>query len=224
MDQIIIIEDNQGLHSVLSNALKKITDIEPFPRDNAEDAINLLKILPSIQLVITKNKIGSEETAKNISEYIAKNGLSTKLVVNGPAEIPSQYVVNKVGDYEQILYYCFKSLNIPLDKVRQKNIREYLPVKIELFKFLEFIPSDTFLKLKKPDGSDFYLRCYHQGDSGKASSIAGHISEGVSNFYILVDDEIPFHNVLSDRFTQILEVPNISLKEILDAMSLAFEV
>jgi hypothetical protein len=226
MSQIIIIEENQGLLSVLSNGLKKFANIEPFPRDDAEDAINLLKIIPGISLIITKNKIGNEETAKDLWEYIKKNNLPTKLVVNGPVNEnldASHFVVHTEGDYEQILFNSFKVLNIPMAEISKKNITNYNPVRTSLFKYLDFIPADTFLKLKKPDGSIYYLRCYHQGDNDKVSSIESYLSQGVVNFYIHEEDEIPFHNVLSDSFSKILENQNIPLKKRLDTMADSFD-
>lgn len=226
MGQIIIIEENQGLLSVLSNGLKKFANIEPFPRDDAEDAIDLLKIIPGISLIITKNKIGNEETAKNLWKYIKDNNLNTKLVVNGPVSETldsSHFVVHTEGDYEQILFNSFKVLNIPMSEVSKKNITYYLPVKTSYFKYLDFIPADTFLKLKKPDGQSYYLRCYHQGDKDKASSIERYLSQGVENFYIHEEDEIPFYNVLSDSFSQLLELHNISLKKRLDTMADSFD-
>lgn len=225
MGQIIIIEDNQGLLSVLSNSLKKFTNIEPFPREDAQDAIDLLKILPNVDLIISKNKIGSEDTAVMLSDFISKEGLNTKLVVNGKANLPSShFVVESEGDYEDILFYSFKVLNIPLEEIRKKSVSEYLPIKTSIFSHLDFIPCDTFLKLKKPSGTDYYLRCFHQGDNDKVSPIESYISQGVDNLFILKNDEVSFYNVLSDRFTQILETPNIPLKKRLDTMSDAFEI
>lgn len=227
MGQIIIVEDNQGLLSVLSNGLKKYANIEPFPREDAQDAIDLLKIIPGIELIITKNKIGTEETAKILSAYISQAGLHTRLIVNGKMEKdlpPPHFIVANEGDFEQILYDSFKVLNIPLEEVRKKIVREYIPIKTKLFSHLDFIPCDTFLKLRKPGGKDYYLRCFHQGDTDKASPVESYISQNVGNLFILKDDEVPFHNVLADRITQILEVPKIPLKRRLDTMSDAFEV
>jgi len=222
MEQIIIIEDNQGILSVLSSGLKKFTNVEPFPREDAEDAIDLLKILPGIKLIITKNKIGNEETAKSLLEYIKKNNLPTKLVVNGPVNEAlgdSHFVVSTEGDFEQILFNSFKVLSIPLEDIRKKNITTYVSVKTSLYKYLDFIPADTFIRLKKPDGSAYYLRCYHQGDKDRLDSIGSYISQGVENFFIHEEDEVRFYNVLSDCLTQILEDQQIPLKKRLDTMA-----
>ncbi|MFI5390062.1 MAG: HD domain-containing protein [Bacteriovoracales bacterium] len=227
MGQIIIIEDNSSLLSVLTNGLKRFTNIEAFPREDAEDAISLLKIIPNIDLIIAKNKIGNEDTAKMLANFISENNLSTKLVVNGPMEKlfpPPHIAVENSGDYEQILYYSFKALNIPIEEIKKKIVHEYIPAKSSLFLYLDFIPCDVFLKLKKPKGDDYFLRCYHQGDQDKSDSINGYISQGVSHFFIFEEEEIPLLNVLSDSLVKILETQQLPLKKRLDTMSDAFEL
>ncbi len=225
MAQIIIIEDNPSLLSVLSNGLKRLTGVDPFPREDSEDAISLLKILPKIDLIITKNKIGEENTAKLISDFIQDKKLNTKLVVNGPMEkLFPHYVVENGGDYEQILFYSFQALNIPIEEIKKKNTREYVPVKASVMLYFDEFPCDVFLKLKRPDGDDFFLRCYHLNDKDKISSIKSYMTQGVTHFYIELGEEIPLINVLSDNILKILEAPNLPLKDRLNTMAEAFDL
>ena len=77
MGQIVLIEDNPSLNELLSINLSTYVGVEVIPRPNAEEAIALLRILPNIDLIICKHKVGEEDTAKKIVEFINSRKLDT---------------------------------------------------------------------------------------------------------------------------------------------------
>src|SRR5690606_15437558 len=83
MSQTILIETNEDLKKIFSLNLNTFVGTDVIHRQNADDALALLKILPQVALVITKAKVGSEETALKIHQYIKNESLNTSLIVLG---------------------------------------------------------------------------------------------------------------------------------------------
>ena len=77
MGQVILVEEDLNMLDLLSVQLKKLAGIESIPRKNAIDTIELLKLLPKVNLIVTKSKIGDENTAKKLSDFIKENNLPT---------------------------------------------------------------------------------------------------------------------------------------------------
>ena len=70
MSQTILVETNEDLKRIFSLNLSTFVGTDVIFRQNADDVISLLKILPQISLIITKAKVGQEETAIKIFQYL----------------------------------------------------------------------------------------------------------------------------------------------------------
>jgi hypothetical protein len=80
MSQTILIETSDDLKKILSINLNTFIGTNVIHRTNAEDTLSLLKILPQISLIITQAKVGDEETALEIHQYLKEKNLSTVLI------------------------------------------------------------------------------------------------------------------------------------------------
>ena len=70
MAQVILIESNKIINDLISVNLTSYLGVDLIQRKNAHDTTSLLAILPSIDLIITNFKIGDEETANMINNYL----------------------------------------------------------------------------------------------------------------------------------------------------------
>src|SRR6476469_7464368 len=83
MSQTILIETNEDLKKIFSLNLNTFVGTDVILRTGAEDTLALLKILPQISLVITRAKIGTEETAVKIHQHLKNEGLETHMIILG---------------------------------------------------------------------------------------------------------------------------------------------
>ena len=115
MTQVILIENNKALNDLISINLTTYLGVDLIQRNNAQEALSLLAILPSIDLIITSLKTGEEETAKIISDYISNHRLESGLIVLGTKETANNdFTLNieNTHDWEKVVHGAAKILGI----------------------------------------------------------------------------------------------------------------
>jgi hypothetical protein len=220
MGQIILVEEDLNMLDLLSDQLKKLAGIESIPRKNAGDTIELLKLLPKVNLIVTRSKIGDENTAKDLLKFINENNLPTNLIVTGINGPENTVTVPDEKNWEDILFYSLQTLNIPIDGINRPK-REYTPFPIEYFWPLKNLPCNVYLKLKKGEKDFYFLKRYHPGRSITSDSISNYIKEGVSELYVSSDDERSFSNFLSDTYIKELEKEGGNFEASIDLLNIA---
>ena len=60
MSQTILIEDNPDINNLFTLNLQSYAGTNIIHRKNADEAIELLKILPTVNLILARNKIQNE--------------------------------------------------------------------------------------------------------------------------------------------------------------------
>ncbi|RLA64326.1 MAG: hypothetical protein DRQ88_03790 [Epsilonproteobacteria bacterium] len=222
MDQVIVVEEDLNMTELLSDQLKKFAGIETIPRNNAIDTIELLKLLPKINLIITRAKIGDEDTAKKLLDFINKNNLPTNLIVTGVNEFSAQdiTIVKNEKNWEDILYYSLQSLNISTESI-QKTSSEYISFPIEYLWPLKNLPCSVYLKLNKGPSKFYYLKRYHKSRPITSDSISNYINEGVKVLYILREDERYFSNFISDSYINELAKDGENFEATIDLLFIA---
>jgi len=222
MGQVILVEEDLGMTNLLSDHLRKYAGLETIPRKNAIDTIELLKLLPKVSLIITRSQIGDENTASELLNFIKENELPTSLIITG-AKAPKDSEIPAVEDeknWEDILYYSFQTLNIPLERVK-KISKDYTPFPIEYFWPLKNLPCNVYLKLKKGQEDFYFLKRYQKDHLISGHSISNYIKEGVTDLYVLTEDERSFSNFLSDSYILGLAQEGPNLEAALDLLNIA---
>lgn len=228
MAQIILIENNQSLHELLSINLTTYLGVELIPRESAADAINLMNILPAIDLVITRDKIGEEETARNIAKFIQEKSADTGLLVLG--EVPEGATDMAVGitnpkEWEKVVQSAARILGINPELLSRKVIPDYVPIPVKYFLNLDTSCCDVFIRIKKgPDEFQFVKRI-HDGDTFSKAVINRYVDQGLKLFYIPRDMQKNFANFLSDRLvTRLEESLDGSIEEQLEILGNSYNV
>ncbi|TDJ03768.1 MAG: hypothetical protein E2O68_09425 [Deltaproteobacteria bacterium] len=221
MGQVILVEEDHGMTELLAGQLKKLAGVESIPRKNAIDTIELLKLLPKVNLIVTRAKIGDENTAQELLDFINENGLPTNLIVTGDGfENRDITTVTDERDWEDILFYSLQVLNVPLEGIN-KATRDYTSFPIEYFLPLRNLPCSVFLKLKKSETDFYFLKRYHSGRPISSDSIGSYIKEGVSELFVLEEDERSFSNFLSDSYISELAKEGKTFSATMDLLHIA---
>jgi len=208
MAQVIMIIQNPTLKDLVSVNLNTYLGAQIIPRNTAAEAIALMEILPSVDLIITDGKVAKEDTAKDIWKACKKNKLDTGMVVLGecPEDIRKdvQWVENAL-DWEKVVDSASRVLGITLDDLKKKLRPEYAVVPLDYFYSLPSSPCDVFIRIKGPENEYQFLKRIHAGESFDQTVLERYKSQGLLNLYIPKEMRDNFAVFLSNILIQKLE-------------------
>jgi hypothetical protein len=208
MSQVILIEPNENLNEILTLNLQAYTGAEVIPRDSASDAINLMSILPGVSLVICRNQIDQEDSAKILYDFIKENDEEIGLIILGKTihSISDIGIVQEdPNNFEETIKSASKILGVTEESLQKKILPDYIPIPVKYFYPLQTTPCDVFIRIKKgPDDYQFVKRI-HGGDTFSKAMILKYTEQGLKMFYIPKEMQVNFTNSVSDQLVARLE-------------------
>lgn len=223
MMQIILIESNDSLRDILKINIMKTLGCDVILKDTAADAISLIEILPSIDLVVCREQIETERTGINLSSFFEKESYSIPLLVIG--KITSQYkflfTVEADQHWKEIVISSGEILGVNVEFEDNKYENEFVPVALDYFYNITStsMGCDVYIRIKKGDNYQFIKRLYSK-DYFTREDIEKYKSTGLKEFYISKDHHSQFVNYVTSQLVLKLESKDLSS---LDRMQLTSE-
>lgn len=231
MSHVLLIEDNPNLNQIITINLKAFAGVEVIDKSNAEDAIALLELLPSIDIVICKEILAGSNAASQIASYIVKQKLDTTLIILGkcPEEVSGiEHVaisVPKENDWEEVVRLVTKTLGIDIQEVAARNASQYISIPSHYFLSLTHTCCDVYIRIKKGPTNFQYVKRIHSGDNFESSKVIKYIDQGLENFYIPSEYKQNFANHVSDQIvSQLEEVQDLTSQDQLELISNGFSI
>ncbi len=227
MAQVIIIESNRVINELISINLTSYLGVDLIQRKTARDAISLLAILPSIDLIITNYNIGNEQSANMINNYLIANNLDISLVVLGhDVEEPTDNTVNVANsdDWEEVIQISAKILGINEEVLAKRSIPDYIPIPINYFLNLDTANCDVYIRIKKTATDFQFVKRIHNGDGISKALIKRYVEQGLEAFYISKDHHRNFAIFLSNRLVEKMESPSIDDNQKIQIMGESFDI
>jgi hypothetical protein len=227
MSQIILIEPNDNLREILNLNLQTYVGASIIIKKSAEDAIELLLLLPEIDLIISRNFVEDEKSGELLLSYITETGHTTSLIILGTFEhhLKKNYInIKDHLDWEQVISKAAKVISIDEDILKNKINPEFIPIPINYFIPIESTACDIFIRIKKAADDFQYVKRIHAGDKYSKSMIHKYISQGLDYFYIGKSDQIHFTNHVSDQLVNKLEQGNIGTDTHLMVLAESYEI
>ncbi len=227
MAQVIIIEDNKTLNDLISINLTTYLGVDLIQRTNALEAVNLLAILPNVDVIISAHKINDEHTSEILENYISSNKLDTGLIVLGTNEkAKNEFTVNVADpkDWENVVKSTAKILGINENVLANKVIPDYISVPVRYFLNLENVNCDVFIRIKKSPTEYQYVKRIHNSDNFSKVSIKRYMEQGLENFHVARDAHKNFAIFLSNRLVEKIESPGLEITERIQIMGDSYEV
>jgi hypothetical protein len=215
MSQTILIESNEDLRKIFSINLNTFVGTDVIHRKNADDAIDLLKILPQISLIITEVKSGSEETALKLHHFIKNEGLSTSLIIMGECKQLAHEVIclKEPVSWEILIKQAAHALGVSLQDSLQKIRPDYIPVGVHYFYDIQKTPCDVYIRIKKGPHEFQFVKRIHSKDVFEKADIIKYEQQGLKEFYIAKDYVQYFTTFVTNNIVQKLEREDISLED-----------
>lgn len=230
MAQVIVIEDNQTMLDLLSLNLKTFASADVIPRNSASEVIDLLSLLPSIDLIIAKNYINGENIPHQIVDFLIDNRLDIPVLIIG--DISQDYpgieemakTISDTNDWEKILKMACSSLGVSEESLTKKMSPDYVPVPARYFLSLNSTFCDVYIRIKKGPGDYQFVKRLHQGEVYQMDVVNKYIGQGLKNFYIPKEYEKNFTNFVSNQLVERLNNKNLPIDEKIEVMAEGFDI
>ncbi len=215
MSQTILIETNEDLKKIFSLNLNTFVATEVILRTNAEDTIALLRILPQIQLIITKAKVNGEDTAVKINTYLKNEALETAMIVLGECpELSSQVLcLQEPVSWEILIKQAAAHLGVNVQDAIQKIKPDYLPVGLHYFFEIQKVPCDIFIRIKKGPTEYQFIKRINSKDVFDKAAIMKYEEQGLKEFYVSKDYIQFFTTFVTSSLVQKLEREDLTLED-----------
>lgn len=207
MSQTILIEPNSDVKNIFSLNLTAYTNTDVIDRKNAQEALELIRILPSISLIITRSNVASESTAIEIYNYLTKNNLNIPMIVLGPCpQIADKVLTLKDPiSWEVLVQHTGKILGIDQNEITKNATPKYIPIDIRYFYEIDHTPCDIFIRIQKSNKEYQFVKRLHEQDSFTFQDIEKYINQGLKSLYIPTDFQKYFITFVTNSITQKLE-------------------
>ncbi len=215
MSQTILIETNEDLKKIFALNLNTFVATEVILRQSAEDTIALLRILPQIQLIITKARVGQEDTAVKIHHYLKNEAMETSLIVLGECpELANQVLcLQEPVSWEILIKQAASQLGVTVQDAIQKNKPDYLPVGLYYFYDIQKVPCDVFIRIKKGPAEYQFIKRLNSKDTFDRPAIQKYEEQGLKEFYIPKDYIQYFTTFVTNSLVSKLEREDLTLED-----------
>jgi len=226
MSQTILIEPDEGLNKIFSLNLNTYALTDVVDREGAKDTIELLKILPSISLIITKNEVGDEKTALTIANYLKEEGLEIPLIVLGESkELSNEYLTLKYPiSWEILIKHAADTLGVSDELVEKQKAPAFVAVDSFYFYDISHTPCDVYIRIKRENNEYHFVKRLHNQDRFTHADIQKYESQGLKKFYVPKDYEQYFVTFVTNTIIAELEKTDLTLKERLQTNANAYEI
>ncbi|MEX1099208.1 MAG: hypothetical protein WEB87_02210, partial [Bacteriovoracaceae bacterium] len=226
MSQTILIEPNDKLKKIFTINLNTYAATDVVDRENAEDTIALLEILPTISLIVTKAEVDSEKTAIKIHHFLKEKNLDIPMIILGECkELTGDVLTLKepIG-WEVLIKHAADILGVKEEEVKEKIQPAFIPIRSYFFYDIDHTPCDVFIRIKKSDNSYQFVKRLHAQDGFTIDDIKKYETQGLKHFFIPKDFQQYFVTFVTNNIIQELERDDLDLGKRLATNSNAYEI
>mgnify|MGYP003390334785 CR=1 FL=1 len=226
MSQTILIEPNEELRKIYSLNLNTFAGTDVIIRKDADDAIQLMRILPTISLIVVKNKIGSEETAQKLFDFLQNSHMDVPLLVLGASANLQDKVLclEEPISWEKLVQQAAKLLGVSPEDLAQRVTPEFVAVSLSYFYDITQVPCDVFIRIRKAPGDFQFVKRIHSKDTFDANSIKKYEDQGLQELYIQHDYRQYFTTFVTNSLVKKLEREDLGLEERILTTAHSFDV
>jgi response regulator RpfG family c-di-GMP phosphodiesterase len=227
MTQILIIENDETLRKIIKLNLTKTLGSDVVEMSSSKEAIELLKILPEMDLIICREIIKNDSAGFNLAQYLIGEKLQTPLLVIGNKVSIYKHSFQVAGnaDWRAVVEKVNQILKVGGSDA-QASLPEYVPASIYYFMNINTIMSgcDIFIRVKKNDNDFQYVKRLHAGDHFSREDILRYYESGLHEFFIAKENFTQFVNFVTDDLVKKLSDQTIAGNKRITLSSDAYKV
>lgn len=216
--QTIIVEADHTISDILKLNLEAFAGTDVISRTKAEEVIKILSILPTIDLIVMRAKIGEEEVAKTVHDFLVKQKLKIPCIIIGdvdPEDYPGHKIIPIFEDWEDIITAAFSLLGISSETIDKKPKPKFIPIDIRFFFEISEPPCDVYIRIRQ-NSQDYeyqYVKLIHSQDQFDQGLVEKYESQGLTDFYIEEDYHQFFVTSVTNHLMKKLNSENLTIDE-----------
>lgn len=228
MTQILIIDSDLNLRTILKLNLMKTLGLNIIEKNTASEAVALLEILPTVSLVICRDKILEEESASLIANYFTSKHTLIPLIIMGKntTQYPQVCVVDVSASWKIAIEMVAQVLGMRPNWEENLIAQDFVPISISHFLNIHqtSIGCDVYVRVKKEEGIFQYIKRLHSQDTFQRSDIEKYLAAGLTEFFITKESFPRFVNYVTSKFVSQLDQTSIMGKERLQLTAESYEI
>lgn len=226
MAQCLLIENRSKIASLYILNLRVYVGVDIIWKKTYEEALEVIRVCPNIDLIITRAKLSPLEKAKPIYDLIRRSIYPSPLIILGKeARPPKNAIVLETDvDVETLTAKAAKILGVTPGDMALKVMPEYFRIPIRYLRYMTNCPSDVFLKVGNDDINPRYLKIIETSESYEFPKdvLQKYMFKGVETFYILSVFRIDFVQAFTKQLLNILTTGGLSFQERVEVNDLCY--
>ena len=211
MKTTLLVENNSQLEDFFTINLHTWVGSTAIPKKDGKSAVQYLhENSPSIDLIVTRMKIGSEHTAAAIHDFIVKSDLKIPLIIIGESTLSSELVFNLTSALEikDLIQTAAKALNVTAKDMANLSVPDYFPIPIQHFNIIKEPICDVY----RPEGEDYnlYLNAFEEFSP---NTIKDCMAEDHSFLFVKKDSRLKFVTNINQEIASKLDLKDLNEDE-----------
>lgn len=225
MSLTLLVENNTRIESCYTLNLSTWLGLTTIVRKSADLAIKCLESEASdIKLIIVRNAIDKEESAKTIVSYVQRKKLNIPIIEIGPgAEVPGcvARVPNSL-EIKILIQSASKALNITARDMTAKVVPDFFPISVGFFKIIKHASCPIYGQ--NTEDKTKYDLLFKKNAAIEEKEIEALMQNDIPHLYLNKLDRLEFVNYVTAELMARLDGKDLSIDEEISATDKSVEL
>ncbi|MCK5074003.1 MAG: hypothetical protein KAQ98_11290 [Bacteriovoracaceae bacterium] len=217
MAQCLLVEEREKISALYSLNLRVYTGLDVIRKVDLEGAIELLKVVSEIDIIVVKRQIGHEQTAVKLYEYVESLDLPIPIVVIGFEKKLKGKVkmLETAGNMKILITTVAKILGITARQMANQPLPHYYHVPLKYLLQMTSSNCDIFIKISRKDTSPQYIKILRKDEKFNFTKniLTKYLDKGIEDFYILSILRIRFVKCFTSQVVSKIHEEDLSMKD-----------
>lgn len=225
MAQILLVDDREPEVALYTLNLNIFVGSDVIHKKKTEDAVEVLRVVPEIDLILTRAEIDGSSCADPIYQYLLEEGRQTPFIVMGeePALQDLAVFIPLETDLPTFIKTVARVLGVTAREMSKKIVPQYFPVKLSQLKYVSLLTADLYTLETLDNGEPAYIKKISAGDSFDEKLLERYKSFGHDFLYVHHLERLNLAKSFNQRFAEMLSNQKLTLEERVEATSLVFD-
>jgi hypothetical protein len=220
MRQLILIESDTENKKIITNLFEVFLDINVFGALDADEAIDIINLLPEIPIIVTASTVGKSAVVKTLQDYIEKKQLHTRLIVtdSGPRVTSKATYLASPVNWEELVALVSHELKIPLASMHCSNTG-YAFLPIDCLITSSSFPCDLYISLPRKNDPFHFVKIINASDQVDAERLLRYRAQGISKLHVRESEQATLLSFIEDQLILALNDSNAPITEKINTLS-----
>ncbi|MBT3981637.1 MAG: hypothetical protein HOE90_09815 [Bacteriovoracaceae bacterium] len=215
MSKTVLLEESEKKRELFALNLNMYVGTDVIARESQKAVIELLEILPEIDLIIVRNTIGGKDAASELIQYLKAKQLEIPVIVLGGPSKNEEHaeVLSEDCEMPDVVKAAAKLLGVTAKMMAEKNSPEFFPIDLKFFYNLDSSPCDVYVRIHKGKGDYQFVKRIHQSDTLDEDSLEKYSTKGVKELYVESKFRLSFTKYFTETLVKKLDDDTLTTAE-----------